>query len=213
MNTVNRMRETRTSGITTRAVRIIGAFALAAVLFLPGCQTLREVASLRKVDFDLDRVSNVRLAGIDVSRIRSYEDLGMMDVARLTAAVATKKLPLDLVVHVRAENPPENRVQARLVRLDWTLFLDDHETVSGIFDEPVAFEPGEARDLPVTVSLDLVQFFDKSARDLVELALALSGQGGAPKRISLKATPTIDTALGPIRYPNPITIVSREVGS
>ena len=31
-------------------------------------------------------------------------------------------------------------------------------------------------------------------------------------RIALRATPTIDTALGPIRYPQPITIVSRQVG-
>jgi hypothetical protein len=207
------MHATYTSKIATRLARLIGTLVFAGVMLLPGCRTVREFASLRNVNFDLDRVSDVRLAGIDVARIRSYEDLGMMDVARLTAAVARKELPLDLVVHVRAENPPENRVQARLVRLDWTLFLDDHETVSGAFDDTVLLPPGEAKDLPFTVRLDLVRFFDKNARDLVELALALSGQGGAPKRISLKATPTIDTVLGPIRYPNPITIVSGEAGS
>jgi hypothetical protein len=62
------------------------------------------------------------------------------------------------------------------------------------------------------VSLNLVEFFEGSGRDLLELALAISGQGGAPKEIALEATPIVDTALGPMRYPRPITIVSREVG-
>ncbi len=191
----------------------LGILAIVGLVLLSGCKTLSEVAALRKVNFELDRVTEVRLAGIDVSRVRSYEDLGMMDVARLSAAVVSKKLPLDLVVHVRAENPPDNRVEARLARLDWTLLLDDQETVSGVYDEPVSFAPGEARDLPISVSVDLVQFFDRSAQDLVELALAIAGQGGAPKRISLKVVPTVDTPIGPIRYPEPLTIVSKEVGS
>jgi hypothetical protein len=64
----------------------------------------------------------------------------------------------------------------------------------------------------MTISLNLIEFFDGSAQDLVELALSLAGQGGASKEISLQATPTVSTPLGPIRYPGPITIVSREVG-
>jgi hypothetical protein len=57
-----------------------------------------------------------------------------------------------------------------------------------------------------------VDFFEGSAQDLVNLALSLTGQGGEPTEVSLRATPTVDTALGPIRYPRPITIVSREIG-
>jgi hypothetical protein len=67
--------------------------------------------------------------------------------------------------------------------------------------------------VPLDVSLNLVEFFQGSARDLVELALSLSGQGGAPKEVALRATPVVDTPLGPMRYPRPITIVSREVGN
>ena len=72
--------------------------------------------------------------------------------------------------------------------------------------------PGAPTDVPITISLDLVDFFEANARDLVELALSLSGRGGAPKEVALRATPVVDTPLGPIRYPEPITIVSREVG-
>lgn len=183
------------------------------VVSLSGCQTLREVANLRNVSFALDRVGDASLAGIDLRRVSSYQDLTAGDVLRLTQAVTRNELPLAFTLHLNAENPPENDVQARLVEMDWTLLVDDSETVSGLFDDNIVLPPGEARDVPIPIRLDLVEFFDGGAQDLLELALAIAGQNGAPKRIQLRATPTIDTAIGPIRYPQPITIASRDVGS
>ena len=127
--------------------------------------------------------------------------------------MANKDFPLDFQLHLIAENPPDNSVDARLVQLDWTLLLDDTETISGVFDDNLVLPPGEPTDLPISIRLNLVDFFQDGVQDLVELALAVGGQGGEPKRIKLQATPTVDTALGPIRYPQPITIISRQVGS
>lgn len=187
-------------------------FVGVSLLTVAGCQTLQQIANLRNVNFALDRVADARLAGVDIDRIRSYEDLSTQDMLRLGAAVAQKELPLAFALHLNAENPPENEVDARMVRMDWTLLLDDRETISGIFDQNIVLPPGEPTDVPIPMQLDLVEFFNDGARDLIELALAVSGQGGAPKRIKLQATPTIDTVIGPIRYPSPITIVSRTVG-
>ena len=188
------------------------AAAALAAIGLAGCATLQQLAALRNVDFTLDRVTDVYLAGIDVERIRSYEDLAATDVARLALGLRQRELPLDFRVHLLAENPADNSTSARLVRMDWTLLLQDRETISGTFADEVILPPGRPTSVPIGVSLNLVEFVEGSGRDLIELALAISGQGGAPKEIALEATPTIDTALGPMRYPEPITIVSREVG-
>jgi hypothetical protein len=96
--------------------------------------------------------------------------------------------------------------------MDWTLLLQDRETLSGVFAEETLLRRGEPTDVPLTISLDLMEFFQGSAQDLFDLARSLSGQGGPPTQVTVRATPTIDTALGPIRYPSPITIVSRQVG-
>lgn len=176
-----------------------------------GCATLQEIVALRQVDFSLDRVSALTLAGVDLSRVRSYEDLGVVDAARIAAAVATRRLPLDLTLHVRAENPPGNS-QARMTALDWTLFLQDRETVSGGLPSSVAIPAGGEADIPLGIRLDLLEFFDGNGRDLVNLALSLAGQEAPPTTVRLRATPTIDTPLGPIRYPEPITVASRTVG-
>jgi hypothetical protein len=96
--------------------------------------------------------------------------------------------------------------------MDWTLFLQDRETLSGVFADETLLPPGQPTGVPISMSLNLIEFFEGSTQDLVELALSVAGQGGAPKEVTLRATPVVDTALGPIRYPQPITIVSAEVG-
>ena len=186
--------------------------ALAFVAALSGCATLQQLVALRDVDFDIDRLSDVRLAGVDLSNVRSYRDLGVADVGRLTLAVSRGELPMDFRLHLTATNPADNSADARLVRMDWTLLLQNRETISGVFADETLLRRGQPTDVPIAMSLDLIDFFEGSAQDLVELALSLSGQGGAPKEVTLRATPSVDTSLGPISYPRPITIVSREIG-
>lgn len=191
-----------------------GAATLLAGILLAassGCATFQEIAALRQVDFSLDRVSSLSLAGVDLARVQRYEDLGLVEAARIASALASRELPLALTLHVRADNP-EGNARARMVALDWTLFLQDRETVSGGIPEPVLIPTGGTADVPLAIRLDLLDFFEGSGRDLVNLALSLAGQQAPPTTVRLRALPTIETALGPIRYPQPITIVSREFG-
>lgn len=187
---------------------------LALVLCLPivlgSCTTLQEIANLRNVDFEIDNVTGTNLAGVNVQDVRSYEDLRGGEVARIAAALAGGELPLTFTLHVGAENPAENTVNARLVQLDWTLLLDNTETISGIFNDDRVIAPGTSVDIPLTMELDLVQFFGRNVQNLVELAAAVAGQG--TKEIALRARPTVSTPIGPITYPSEITIVRRRVG-
>ena len=191
----------------------IALFILATLsIGLAGCQTLRQVASLRLVDFALDRVTDVDLAGVPLDRLQNYEDLRPTDLARLAGALSRSEMPVAFDLHLAAENPPDNPVDARMLEMDWTLFLEGRETVSGVLNEEIVLPSGAVTDIPLSIRLDLVDFFGNNLRDLVELALSLSGQGGAPTNVRLEALPTIQTPLGPIRYSQPITIVSRDVG-
>lgn len=193
--------------------RLATTLVLVFAVSLPACTALQQVAALRDVKFALDSVAQVRLAGVDISNVRSYSDIGALDILRLTRAVSSRELPLDMVVNVAAENPESNSVTANMVQFDWTLLLDDRDTISGAFNEEVALRPGVPSTIGIPISLNLVEFFDRSLPDLINLALALGGQEGASSRVALRATPTINTPIGPIRYPNPIDVVSRDIGS
>jgi hypothetical protein len=176
------------------------------------CATLQQVTALRHVDFDVVGVRNGRLAGVDLARVSSYRNLTAVDLARITVAVSSNDLPLEFQVDVRGENPADNKVTAKLVQLSWSLFLNDKETISGVLDTAVALPPGEPVVIPMQMRLDLAEFFEGPAQDLVDLAAAIAGLKADPTVVSLRAIPTIDTPLGPIRYPSPITIKSRTVG-
>ena len=193
-----------------RFSRLIPAL-LGLLVLAPGCTTLQQLAALRQVDFDLGGVDGGRLAGVDIDRVRTTQQLRPTDLARLTAAAARGEMPLAFTLHVDATNPEDNGVPARLVQLDWTLLVDGAETISGVFNDERLIQPGTTADLPISIRLDLLDFFDESAPELIGLALNLAGAGGDPARLSLRAQPTISTSLGPIRYPGYITI-SHTVG-
>jgi len=184
---------------------------LAIVLLLAGCAGMPPAMDLSQVKFSLERVSDVHVAGIDVSRLHSVDELNMFQLARATLAVSRQQLPLDLTVHVKSENPLANRIAARIVRMDWTLVLEGRDTISGTFDRPVEIAAGSDAEIPLRLSLNLFEFFnEKSATDLLDLALAFAGEGGGiPHGVALKIRPTVDTPLGPIRYGRPFLIEPR----
>ncbi len=182
------------------------------VVLATACATLQQLAALRQVTFALAGVRNGRLAGVDLARIRSYADLTTTDIGRISLALARKDLPIEFVVDVRAENPPDNTVTATMVRLAWSLLLNDKETISGVVDTTLALPPGVPVGIPMQMRLNLLQFFEGPAQSLVDLAASIAGLSSDPTRIAIRAVPTIDTPIGRISYPSPITIVSRTVG-
>jgi len=186
--------------------------ALLATISLTGCATLQQVSTLSKVKFSLDRVSDVQLAGIDLTHVDSPDQLNMFQLARATLALSREDLPLDLTVHLKSENPMANKVAATLTKLEWTLILDGRDTVSGLLDDKVELPAGNATDIPVHLSLNMFQFFDeKPALDMLDLALAIAGENGRmPRGVALRIRPTIDTIFGPITYGREILIEPRK---
>lgn len=191
---------------------LAGVLALGVLVALPACQTLRQVANLRNVDFAIDDVENAELAGIQLDRIRNPNDVNLAELGQLGTALARGELPMRFTLMLGANNPAENQVDARLVEMDWTLLLEGRETISGTFNRNVLLPSGQVTTVPIEMRLDLLDFFERGGQDLLELALSVAGIGGEPKNVSLRARPTIDTPLGPIRYPRPITIDVGEVG-
>lgn len=180
---------------------------------LSSCRAAEELLTLRQVDFRIDDVANANIAGVSLDRVQSYEDLTITDALRLADGVRRQSIPFRFDLQLSGRNPEENRVQARMVQLDWTLFLQDRETISGIFTDDVVFPPGVDVTVPIPMELDLYQFFRHSAHDLFELALNVAGVGDRPSNIRLEAAVSVHTPIGPIRYPGRVTIVSADIGS
>ena len=125
-----------------------------------GCQTLREVANLRDLEYALGDVARADLAGVDLAGVRTYNDLRTRDVLRISAALADGRLPLQFQLNVLATNPEANGVRARMVEFDWTLFIEDRETVSGVLQENFIIAPGETQTVEFPLAASRLAYWD-----------------------------------------------------
>lgn len=178
------------------------------------------LTNLQRLQFKLGAVNNFSLAGVRLTSIGSISELNLIDAARLLAAFSQGELPASFTLNVLAKNPNDgtggtSKTTAVLKSLAWRLFLDNKETINGNVARNIEIPGvGQTSTIPIDMSLDLIRFFrDVGYESLVNLALALGGVHGSSSRVTLKATPTVDTFLGPISYPGEITIVDQEFRS
>ena len=182
------------------------AAAASLVVLAAGCATARQYLALSQVGFSFDHIANVRLAGVSLDGVRQPSDISPIAYGRIAAAALRRQIPLEFNIDVNALNPQDNNTTARLTKFQYTLFLNQHETVSGSMDSSYTFTPGVASVVRVPISLDVARFFQSNAADALDLALGLAGLGSRQTDVELRAVPTIETPLGPIQYPSPIVI-------
>ena len=188
---------------------------LSSVLLFNSCATLNSLAGLTRAEFKLNDAVGYRISGIDPTNKHSVSDFSIMDGLNLANSFRTGTLPLTFTLNVAVRNPNAHQNGSSLSALSltsfpWRLLIDGRETISGNISGPVSLpDGGSTTIIPLQVTVDLVKFFgDKGYNDIINLALAISGQGTS--KLSLKAQPTISTPIGSIKYPNEVTIVNTE---
>jgi hypothetical protein len=194
---------------------LTSAVAIAIIFSFNSCATLNSLAGLTRAQFKLNDAVGYRISGIDPTNKHSIRDFSIMDGLNLANSFRTGTFPLTFTLNVAVRNPNAHQEGSGLSALSltsfpWRLLIDGKETISGNIGGPVSLPDGGATTIiPLQVSVDLVKFFgEKSYEDVVNLALAIAGQGTS--KLALKATPTISTPIGSLRYPSELTIVNTE---
>lgn len=187
-------------------------FGLLILWSLPACANMQQLSNLKLANFELDRVSDMSLAGINVQNLKSANISGV-DLIRLTSAVYTRSVPLSFTLHVGAQLPAQVPVKAALSTMEWTLFIQDKQAVSGVVNQAIDLPAGVKTDIPVQVNLNAVDFFEGNAQNILSLVKNLVGQGDVPVNLKLVARPTFKTPIGNFRYPQNIEIVNRTVAN
>ena len=194
---------------------------IASLVLIAGCSAVKQLSdaleNLRRIQFKIAGVSNFRVAGIDILNKKKISDFSASEALKLTNSFSSKKLISDFILNVDAKNPNNGTTQnssnttALITNFDWRLLIDDTPTVNGNIASPVSV-PGKGQTvvIPLSVNLDLYEFFGNAGYDrVINLALAIAGEGGS-SRIKLDAKPTVRIGSFPITYPGRITIVDYE---
>ncbi|MFN4111049.1 MAG: hypothetical protein ACK4G1_02150 [Ignavibacteria bacterium] len=197
-----------------KSKKIIIAFIIAFTI--GGCSIYKQMTNISRLKFRLNSLSDFTINGIQLSNKSSIRDFNVFDSAQLLNSVARGTLPVSFNLNIEAKNPNDGggypRQDIDIVDFKWRLFIDNVETLTGNIARPISIPgKGEATIFPITVQLDLYKFFSERGFDnLINLALAIGGKTQNLSRITLKATPTIQTPFGRITYPGEIDIVDKE---
>jgi hypothetical protein len=190
--------------------------SIALLLTTSSCSMYETMVNLSRLKFKLGDVVNFTVGGINITNKRSVSDFSSVEVLKLTSALTSGKLPASFTLNVEAKNPNDGsggypKTDATLKAFPWRLEIDEVETISGNIGAPVSVPgTGEITNIPLTMNIDLIEFFGNKGYDkLLNLALALGGQQGSSSKLSLYATPTVSSPLGDIKYPGELKIVEQ----
>jgi hypothetical protein len=188
---------------------------LLGTFIISGCAVLKTLTNVSRLQFKLDNVNSFKVDGISISNKSKISDFGTFEIINLTSKLASGKMPVSFTVNVAAKNPNDGTgghaaSDVSLKSFAWDLYLNDKKTISGNIDRPVNVPGvGEATVIPLTVEMDLFQFFGNGGiNEILNLALKLGGKESAATNVKLVAQPVLGTMIGDLTYPEPITIVS-----
>jgi hypothetical protein len=189
---------------------------LIPVVFLTSCDILEQVAqvaALQECEFELDNVSNIKVLGIRMDNKEDISDFSFSDLAKLTAALSSGSLPLEMDLNVKVVNP--NTQTAAMTRMDWKVYVDEMHMVDGVVDDRVTIAPnGGSSMVPFRASVDLYEIISGEGLDAaINLAMNLSGKGTKASRLQLKIKPSINVAGRDIPYPGFVTVEQEISGS
>jgi len=190
-----------------------------AVLFLianSGCSVYETMINISRLKFKLGDVNNFQVSGVNISNKTRIEEINPVDLLRISSDFASGRLPVSFILNVEAKNPNDGtggypKTDATLKSFPWRLEIDGKETIAGNIGSPVSVPgTGELTYIPITMNLDLIEFFNSQGYEsLINLIFSIGGSEGTASRLTMIATPTVSSPLGDIKYPGELTIVDQ----
>ncbi|OQY80026.1 MAG: hypothetical protein B6D45_00080, partial [Ignavibacteriales bacterium UTCHB3] len=136
---------------------------LATAVLFAGCSIVKSLVNLSRLQFKLQSVSSVSIAGVDVTSKKSFSDLNVFDAAKITESFFRGSLPLTFTLNLAALNPNDGtggyaRTDAQLKSLPFRLVVGDHEILQGNIAQPVTIPgTGEVTTIPINLTVDLAK--------------------------------------------------------
>lgn len=175
----------------------------AAAVMLTACDVLKQVEGMQmltKCEFRINTISDIQLAGVNVSGVKKISDINPLDALIITNAWLSNQLPLDFNLNLEVKNP--NNQPASMNRLDWILFIDDMQMLEGAVNERFVTGAGETGNLPVQIGFNLAEVLKGESKDkIISTALGLVDGSGKSTRVMVKLKPSLMVGQQTIMYP------------
>lgn len=142
--------------IPMKTIKYGGLGGLIIVLFLASCGLISQARKMDRFahcNFTVNTVTLERVAGVDMSHVKSVSDLNFNEMIALSSGLLSGNLPADILVSVKVINPSADK--AAVSGMDWKLLQKQQVIATGQLTKPIAVS-GHGRtsfDLPADVNL------------------------------------------------------------
>ena len=157
---------------------------------------LSSVANLANCEYDLKNVTDVTVAGVSVKNVTNG-DISALDIAKLSAAILSKKVPLQMNVNVGVTNP--TTTNAALTALDWKCEIDGKEFINGSSTQKYTITPSSTTTVVLPVSADVYEIFSQGGLDALKNFVGSFQNDGTSSKVAIKIKPTVDVAGTPVQ--------------
>jgi len=175
----------------------------AAAVMLTACDVLKQVEGMQmlsKCEFRINTISDIQLAGVNVSGVKKISDVNPLDALLITNAWISNQLPFNFNLNLEVKNP--NSQPASMNRLDWILFIDDMQMLEGAVNERFVTGAGETGNLPVQIGFNLAEVLKGESKDkIIGTVLGLVDGSGKSTRVMVKLKPSVMVGQQTIMYP------------
>lgn len=189
---------------------IISMFvAVASVLLLmASCSILQGVgdqivgiANLANCQYSMKNVSNVQVAGIDLNNVKNGE-ISVKDIAMLTAAIVSEKVPLTMNLNVDVKNPTTS--DAVLTAMDYIMSIDGTDVINGTSSKSYTIRKNATTTVALPISTDIYSVCN-NVNSLKTFVQSLA-KDETTSKIGLKLKPRINVGGVIVPIPDYITV-------
>lgn len=191
--------------------RIIPFFAIAALCSsLVACDiitnTLTQAASLANLvncEYSLKNVSDLQIAGVNVKSLTNG-NITASDVVKLTSALVTKQVPMNMNVNIDIKNPTEHK--AALTAMDWILDIDNAQFAQGKSPNSYTITQKTTTTVPLGVGTDLYSMFSKDGINSLKNFVSSFKNDGTSSKVGLRIKPSLNVGSYVVPMPNYIKV-------
>jgi LEA14-like dessication related protein len=185
--------------------RILFILAVVVSVFAAGCAVLQSAAALKNCNFSMKNVTDVSVAGVNLTNKSSFKDVSAVDVMKLGTAYLTKSFPLSFNVNINVTNP--NPVTANLAGLEYILWIDDVKMTSGSMSQSLSVAQNQTAVMPLNFSIDLINILKGESKDkILSFGCGLATGNPDVSRVKVSFKPSFNIGGQVRQWPTYITV-------
>jgi hypothetical protein len=172
------------------------------ILSCNSCEQLKGLQNMTKCEFRLKSIDILSIDNVDVSRVKTINDLDALTITRLGASLLSGKMPLTYRANIEAKNP--NSQRAAISKFALHILFNNVDLVQTEVNKNVEVLPAQTTLIPIEMTSDIGQIV-KGENIKNVLGLIFPGSD-SPAVFIIKLKPSVIVGPVTLNYPGYITL-------